>query len=145
MTEDLKKKRQSNDSFWLVGQPDIDVQSITKGDDAGKYQVTVDGFDYYDMKKEQIISGGIEKVAMWMLDTDYDGRCLFPRQIFFFLIIQVTHPPLGQCLRGFRGGGREPGPPWCTAPVPDRAADRGRSSCATARRQMNQTDNQVIE
>ena len=63
--------------------------------------------------------------------------------IFRYLIIQVTHPPLGQCLRGFRGGGREPGSPWCSAPVPDRAADRGRSACATARRQMHQMDNQI--
>ena len=47
------------------------------------------------------------------------------------LIIQVTHPPLGQYLRGVRGGGREPGSSWCTAPVPDRATDRGRSSCDT--------------
>jgi adenine-specific DNA-methyltransferase len=28
-------------------------------------------------------SGGAERIAMWMLDTDYDGRSLFPRQIFF--------------------------------------------------------------
>jgi adenine-specific DNA-methyltransferase len=100
LTEDLKKKRQSNDSFWLVGQPDIVVQPITKGDDAGKYQVTVDGFDYYDMKKEQIISGGIEKIAMWMLDIDYDGRCLFPRQIFFFAdVMQESLKNLSQSLR----------------------------------------------
>lgn len=100
LTEDLKKKRQSNDSFWLVGQPDIDVQPITNGADAGKYKVIVDGFDYYDMKKEQIISGGIEKVAMWMLDTDYDGRCLFPRQIFFFAdVMQESLKNLAQSLR----------------------------------------------
>ena len=30
-----------------------------------------------------IESGGTEKIAMWMLDTDYDGRSLFPRQVFF--------------------------------------------------------------
>ncbi len=23
------------------------------------------------------------KIAMWMLDLDYDGRSLFPRQVFF--------------------------------------------------------------
>ena len=65
-------------------------------------------------------------------------------QLFEYLIIQVTHPPLGQFLRGFRGGGREPASPWCSAPVPDRAADRGRSACATARRQMHQMDNQIF-
>ncbi|MBM4141089.1 MAG: site-specific DNA-methyltransferase, partial [Nitrospira sp.] len=24
-----------------------------------------------------------DRIAMWMLDTDYDGRSLFPRQVFF--------------------------------------------------------------
>ena len=28
-------------------------------------------------------SGGEDKIAMWMLDPDYDGRSLFPRQVFF--------------------------------------------------------------
>ena len=30
-----------------------------------------------------IESGDTTKIAMWMLDTDYDGRSLFPRQVFF--------------------------------------------------------------
>ena len=41
------------------------------------------GFDYYNTKTGSIESGGNEKIAMWMLDTDYDGRSLFPRQVFF--------------------------------------------------------------
>lgn len=32
---------------------------------------------------EIALSGGADKIAMWMLDTDYDGRSLFPRQVFF--------------------------------------------------------------
>ena len=28
-------------------------------------------------------SGGREHIALWMLDPDYDGRSLFPRQVFF--------------------------------------------------------------
>ncbi|GAF72433.1 unnamed protein product [marine sediment metagenome] len=27
--------------------------------------------------------GNTSKIAMWMLDTDYDGRSLYPRQVFF--------------------------------------------------------------
>jgi len=83
LTEDLKKKRSSNESFWLMGQPDIVVENITKGEDKGKYRVHVLGFDYYDTRKGEVISGGTDKIAMWMLDTDYDGRSLFPRQVFF--------------------------------------------------------------
>ncbi|HOP78363.1 MAG TPA: hypothetical protein PLD05_12775, partial [Thermogutta sp.] len=46
-------------------------------------QVTVRGFDYYNTKTGQIESGGANKIALWMLDTDYDGRSLYPRQVFF--------------------------------------------------------------
>ncbi len=27
--------------------------------------------------------GDTSKIAMWTLDTDYDGRSLYPRQVFF--------------------------------------------------------------
>jgi adenine-specific DNA-methyltransferase len=83
LTEDLKKKRASNESFWLIGQPDITAQKIKDGKDKGKYRVEVMGFDYYNTKTGAIESGGNEKIAMWMLDTDYDGRSLLPRQVFF--------------------------------------------------------------
>jgi len=83
LTEDLKKKRSSNESFWLMGQPDIVVETIREGEDKGKYRVHVLGFDYYDTRKGEVVSGGTDKIAMWMLDTDYDGRSLFPRQVFF--------------------------------------------------------------
>jgi adenine-specific DNA-methyltransferase len=83
LTEDLKKKRASNDSFWLIGQPDIESERIAQGEDKGKYRISVNGFDYYNTATGVIESGGSDKIAMWMLDTDYDGRSLFPRQVFF--------------------------------------------------------------
>jgi len=83
LTEDLRKKRASNESFWLIGQPDVRVTGFSKGSDQGKYQVEVLGYDYYDPRSGTIDSGGAEKIALWMLDTDYDGRSLFPRQVFF--------------------------------------------------------------
>jgi adenine-specific DNA-methyltransferase len=43
----------------------------------------VHGFDYYNTKTGEIESGNSDRIAMWMLDTDYDGRSLFPRQVFF--------------------------------------------------------------
>jgi len=83
LTDDLKKKRASNESFWLIGQPDVLLEKVKDGDDTGKYRVTVQGFDYYNTKTGTIDSGGTEKIAMWLLDTDYDGRSLLPRQVFF--------------------------------------------------------------
>ncbi len=78
LTEDLRKKRSSNESFWLVGQPDV---QLTKQDD--QYIVNVFGFDYYNTKTGTIESGGPRNIAMWMLDPDYDGRSIFPHQVFF--------------------------------------------------------------
>jgi adenine-specific DNA-methyltransferase len=83
LTDDLKKKRASNESFWLIGQPDVQVERIAKGEDKGKLRVSVHGFDYYNPKTGQIESGGADKIAVWLLDTDYDGRSLYPRQVFF--------------------------------------------------------------
>jgi adenine-specific DNA-methyltransferase len=82
-TDDLKKKRSSSDSFWLIGQPDVEVKRIKKGDDKGKYQVEVMGFDYYNPKTGNVDSGGKGNIAMWLLDTNYDDRSLFPSQVFF--------------------------------------------------------------
>ena len=81
MTEDLKKKRSSDQSFWLVGQPDVEL--IKDGRSKTKFKVKVNGFDYYDVKKGTVESGSTSRIAMWMLDTDYDGMCIEPDMVFF--------------------------------------------------------------
>lgn len=50
---------------------------------ATRTQVRVVGFDYFNPKTGEIESGSGDRIAVWMLDTDYDGRSLFPRQVFF--------------------------------------------------------------
>ncbi|MGY0619875.1 site-specific DNA-methyltransferase [Lysobacter sp. A378] len=79
LTEDLKKARSNNQSFWLMGQPDVDVKQLKDG----RYQVEVNGFDYFDTTTGKLESGGKKKIAAWSLDTDYDERSLFPHQVFF--------------------------------------------------------------
>ncbi|MCZ4254680.1 site-specific DNA-methyltransferase [Sulfitobacter sp. G21635-S1] len=79
LTEDLKKARSSNQSFWLMGQPEVDVR---KRDD-GLWQVEVHGFDYFNPKTGEIEGGGTKQIAMWSLDQDYDQRSLMPHQVFF--------------------------------------------------------------
>ena len=83
LTDDLKKKRTSNESFWLIGQPDVSLQKIREGDHIGKWKVEVQGFDYYNTRTGNVESGGKDRIAVWSLDTDYDGRSLYPRQLFF--------------------------------------------------------------
>lgn len=79
LTEDLKKKKANEESsFWLIGQPDIELKK--QGE---KYFVKVNGFDYYDTRTGEIRSGNASNIAMWELDTDYNGRSIYPRQVFF--------------------------------------------------------------
>jgi len=79
LTEDLKKNARHNQSFWLMGQPDVEVRTSKDG----KYVVEVHGFDYFDTATGELKSGGKKNIAAWSLDTDYDERSLFPRQVFF--------------------------------------------------------------
>ncbi len=80
LTGDLRKAGSSDQSFWLIGQPEIRLHRL--GDD--QLQVEVLGFDYYDPEDGgSIQSGSDQNIAMWMLDTDYDGRSLYPSQVFF--------------------------------------------------------------
>ena len=90
LTEDLKKGRSNNQSFWLMGQPDVELRKAPapKGTDPADasgpwYQVEVHGFDYFDTAKGELVSGGKAKIAAWSLDTNYDDRSLFPTQVFF--------------------------------------------------------------
>ncbi len=82
-TDDLKKKQTGSDSFWLIGQPDIQVEQIRAGDHVGRWFVKVEGFDYFNTRTSELTSGNAENIAIWMLDTDYDGRSVYPRQVFF--------------------------------------------------------------
>ena len=78
LTEDLRKKRSSNQSFWLIGEPDIEINKEGK-----QYNVEIKGFDYYNPSKGQVESKGIEGIALWMIDTNYDERSVCPDQFFF--------------------------------------------------------------
>ena len=79
LTDDLKKKRAGNQSFWLMGQPEVDVRKRKDG----LWEVEVHGFDYFNPKTGEIESGHARQIAMWSLDVDYDQRSLMPHQVFF--------------------------------------------------------------
>ena len=89
--QDLKRqKRQKGDAaFWLMGRPDAELRRAEDGaGSAGSdaWVAEVRGFDYYNPRREagkRLETGGPERIAMWMLDPDYDGRLLYPRQVFF--------------------------------------------------------------
>jgi adenine-specific DNA-methyltransferase len=85
LTTDLKKKVNKSQSFWLVGQPDVELrhEKDAKGKPTGKYQVEVRGYDYYNVTARTVDSRTPDNIAMWLIDTDYDGLCVEPSQVFF--------------------------------------------------------------
>ncbi len=81
--DDLKKKRANSKSFWLIDQQDVEVEQITDGEDVDKHRILVRGLDCPNTQTVGLESGDKTKISVWMLDTDYDGRSLYPRQAFF--------------------------------------------------------------
>ena len=77
LIQDLKSKS-TDQIFSMVGEPDI---KITKT--KNEYVVKLLGYDYYDMEHRRIRPGDAQDVAMWVLDTDYDGRTIRVKQLFF--------------------------------------------------------------
>ena len=72
-------KSQSTDQpFSMVGEPEVSISKDKKG-----YTVELLGYDYYDPAQDKVMPGDTSNIAMWMLDTDYDGRTLRVKQLFF--------------------------------------------------------------
>ncbi len=83
-------KTQSTDQpFNMVGEPDVEISKKGKN-----YVVKIRGYDYYDPIQDKVVPGTADNIAMWMLDTDYDGRTLRVKQLFF-----PTRPNLWKNLK----------------------------------------------
>jgi adenine-specific DNA-methyltransferase len=78
MGEELKKTGAGN-LFTVFGEPDI---AVSTGDD-GRLIVEVHGVDVYDPTTGEVRSGGTDQIALWMIDTDYDGESFFVRHCYF--------------------------------------------------------------
>jgi adenine-specific DNA-methyltransferase len=77
MGEELKKTGAGN-LFTVFGEPDID---ITKTDDG--YVVALKGVDIYDPTTGEVRSNDTSQIALWMIDTDYNGESFFVRHCYF--------------------------------------------------------------
>jgi adenine-specific DNA-methyltransferase len=76
---DLLKTTVSSQLFTVSGTP----RTILKGEQDGTFTVEMEGVDIYDPVSNTVRSTGASKVAAWLLDTDYDGRCFCVTQAFF--------------------------------------------------------------
>ena len=77
MGDDLKKTGAGN-LFTVFGEPDIDVR--VDGDQA---IVEVLGVDVYDPTTGIVRSQQTEQIALWMIDTNYNGESFFVRHCYF--------------------------------------------------------------
>ncbi|SMO72725.1 site-specific DNA-methyltransferase [Propioniciclava tarda] len=78
MGEDLKKTGAGN-LFTVFGEPDIDVRST--GDD--RVVVELRGVDVYDPATGEVRSHDTGRIALWMIDTDYNEESFFVRHCYF--------------------------------------------------------------
>jgi len=81
-TRELKNEKTDVDSFWLINAPRVTSKFTKDGDNiACKFEIK--GFDYYDPIERKLKESGVEKIASWMLDENFDEIAFFPAQAFF--------------------------------------------------------------
>jgi adenine-specific DNA-methyltransferase len=77
MGEDLKKTGAGN-LFTVFGEPDV----VIKEEDDG-LRVILNGVDVYDPNTGDIRSNDTSQIALWMIDTAYNGESFFVRHCYF--------------------------------------------------------------
>ncbi len=77
MGQELAAKAGGN-LFTTFGEPDIDI--AINGEDI---TVELRGVDVYDPNTGVVRSDRTDKVALWMIDTEYDGESFFVRRCYF--------------------------------------------------------------
>jgi adenine-specific DNA-methyltransferase len=78
MADELKATGKGN-LFVVFGEPDIDIVT----NDNGQIQVRVHGVDVFDPSTGAIRSDGVDGIAAWFIDTDYNEESFFVRQAYF--------------------------------------------------------------
>jgi adenine-specific DNA-methyltransferase len=77
MGEELKKTGAGN-LFTVFGEPDIDL--VSEGDE---FRVVLNGVDVYDPNTGEVRSNDTDQIALWMIDTAYNGESFFVRHCYF--------------------------------------------------------------
>ncbi|HWC48160.1 MAG TPA: site-specific DNA-methyltransferase [Solirubrobacterales bacterium] len=77
MGEELKKTGAGN-LFTVFGEPDIEI--AFEGDEI---RVILHGVDVYDPNTGELRSNDTDQIALWMVDTAYNGESFFVRHCYF--------------------------------------------------------------
>ncbi len=78
MGEELKKTGAGN-LFTVFGEPDIELSEV----EGARLVVTVRGVDVYDPTTGEVRSDSTDRIALWMIDTNYNGESFFVRHCYF--------------------------------------------------------------
>ncbi len=77
MGEDLKKTGAGN-LFTVFGEPEIAISSSAEG-----LTVEIKGVDVYDPTTGEVRSSDPDRIALWMIDSSYNGESFFVRHCYF--------------------------------------------------------------
>jgi adenine-specific DNA-methyltransferase len=77
MGEELKKTGAGN-LFTVFGEPDIEIKK-----DGDELRVILHGVDVYDPNTGETRSNETDQIALWMIDTAYNGESFFVRHCYF--------------------------------------------------------------
>ncbi len=119
MGDVLLKKTGSGNLFTVFGEPDVTITH--EGDDV---VVEIKGVDVYNPTTGEIRSSGTGEIALWMIDTDYDGESFFVRHCYFTGEQRPVQAAQGGAEGGHRPGGLGDALPDEVAAVP--AAGEGK-------------------
>ena len=89
---DLKTTPNAN-LFTVFGEPDVELR--TEGD---KLKVILRGVDVYDPNTGELRSRSTDRIALWMIDTEYNGESFFVRHCYF----TGGHDPYERLKRALR-------------------------------------------
>ncbi len=78
MGEELKKTGSGN-LFTVFGEPDIEISRTS----ANEVVVKINGVDVYDPSTGVVRSSDTDLIALWMIDTNYNGESFFVRHCYF--------------------------------------------------------------
>ncbi|WP_375423330.1 site-specific DNA-methyltransferase [uncultured Friedmanniella sp.] len=78
MGEDLKKTGAGN-LFTIFGEPDIEIRTL----DDGQLVVDLKGVDVFDPTTGEVRSRTTDRIALWMIDTNYNQESFFVRHCYF--------------------------------------------------------------
>jgi adenine-specific DNA-methyltransferase len=77
MGEELKKTGAGN-LFTVFGEPDIEIKH-----EDHELRVVLHGVDVYDPNSGELRSDSTDQIALWMIDTAYNGESFFVRHCYF--------------------------------------------------------------